>query len=145
MNIPPTPESSTPSGPSSTNSRSARSQKVLACVLCQQRKVKCDRKFPCANCVRFKVECVPSALHPRRRRRRFPERDLLDRVRQYEALLRQNKIEFDPMHQDPAAENKPLIAEDDYDSLDGLPDSITKNRVLSPSAAQDRKGPREPK
>jgi hypothetical protein len=30
----------------------AKSQRVLACVLCQSRKVKCDRNFPCSNCMR---------------------------------------------------------------------------------------------
>lgn len=29
-----------------------RSLRVLACVLCQQRKIKCDRNMPCANCTK---------------------------------------------------------------------------------------------
>ncbi|KAF2799291.1 hypothetical protein K505DRAFT_294967 [Melanomma pulvis-pyrius CBS 109.77] len=74
------------------------SSRVLACVLCQQRKVKCDRKFPCANCVKNCVECVPAARAARQRRRRFPERELLDRLRHYEDLLVQNNIEFEPLH-----------------------------------------------
>lgn len=78
----------------------ARSQRVLACVLCQQRKVKCDRKFPCANCVRVGVDCVPASLVPRQRRRRFAERELLERLRHYETLLRQNNINFRPLHPD---------------------------------------------
>ncbi|KAJ5808488.1 hypothetical protein N7474_009757 [Penicillium riverlandense] len=82
----------TPSGPSS------QSQRVLACVLCQQRKVKCDRKFPCANCIRFRVQCVPATLAPRQRKRRFPERELLKRIRMYEVLLRQNNVQFEPLH-----------------------------------------------
>jgi hypothetical protein len=82
----------------------AKQQRVLACVLCQQRKVKCDRKFPCANCVRADAQCVPaSTLAPRQRRRRFPERELLERLRYYEGLLRQNNINFDPLHQGAAA------------------------------------------
>lgn len=27
-------------------------KRVLSCVLCQQRKKKCDRKSPCSNCIR---------------------------------------------------------------------------------------------
>ena len=73
-------------------------QRVLACVLCQQRKVKCDRKFPCANCTKSGVQCVLASLAARQRRRRFPERELLDRLRHYEDLLRQNNIAFDPLH-----------------------------------------------
>ncbi|EFE34937.1 C6 transcription factor, putative [Trichophyton benhamiae CBS 112371] len=72
-----------------------RHQRVLACVQCQQRKVKCQRSFPCANCVRASVPCEQAT---RQRRRRFPERELLARLRHYETLLRQHKIEFDPLH-----------------------------------------------
>ncbi|KAL4879948.1 hypothetical protein BJY04DRAFT_219753 [Aspergillus karnatakaensis] len=75
-----------------------KSLRVLSCVLCQQRKVRCDRTFPCANCIKSKAQCVPSHLNPRRRKRRFPERELLDRVRRYEDLLRQHDIRFDPLH-----------------------------------------------
>ncbi|KAF2018143.1 hypothetical protein BU24DRAFT_421145 [Aaosphaeria arxii CBS 175.79] len=74
-------------------------QRVLACILCQQRKVKCDRKFPCSNCTRAGTQCVPGhAVTTRQRRRRFPERDLLDRIRRYEDLLRKNNIPFEPLH-----------------------------------------------
>ncbi|OHE93826.1 hypothetical protein CORC01_10847 [Colletotrichum orchidophilum] len=77
----------------------AKPQRVLACVLCQQRKIKCDRKFPCAHCTKHQLHCVP-ATQTRPRRRRFPERELLDRLRKYEGLLRQNKVEFEPLHGD---------------------------------------------
>lgn len=68
--------------------------RVAGAVLC---KVRCDRKFPCANCVRHQVECEP-ALAPRRRRRRFPERELLSRVRRYEDTLRHHHIPFEALH-----------------------------------------------
>lgn len=142
--MPLTPELITPSEALSTASRSPRSQRVLACVLCQQRKVKCDRKFPCANCLRLKTECVPAALHPRRRKRRFPERELLDRVRKYESLLRQNNINFDPLHKDNICELGSSRAKDDY----GLPDeqaASTKDRSSFPLASEKSKRPHETK
>jgi hypothetical protein len=37
---------------------------------------------------------------PGRRKRRFPERELLERLRKYEDLLRQNNITFDPLHKE---------------------------------------------
>ncbi|KAH7014198.1 uncharacterized protein B0I36DRAFT_299089 [Microdochium trichocladiopsis] len=76
----------------------SKPQRVLACLLCQQRKVKCDRRFPCANCTRSGAQCVPATLLPRQRRRRFPERELLDRLRHYEQLLRDHNIDFEPLH-----------------------------------------------
>lgn len=97
----PRPEQSSPavfSPPAAASSR-----RLLACVVCQRRKVKCDRKFPCAHCVRACAQCVPATLAPRQRRRRFPERELLERLRRYEGLLRQNNIKFEPLHT-PAAE-----------------------------------------
>lgn len=88
----------------------SKPQRVLACVLCQQRKVKCDRKSPCANCVRSEVECVQGHLAQRPRRRRFPERALLERLRKYENLLRQNDIPFEPLHKGSGEEIQPVNA-----------------------------------
>ena len=82
-------------------SPAAKPQRVLACVLCQQRKVKCDREFPCANCVKSHAQCIPAGtLVRRQRRRRFPERELLDRLRHYEGLLQRGNIKFEPLHKD---------------------------------------------
>lgn len=59
-----------------------------SCVLCQQRKVKCDRKDPCSACSRAHVECIFRAPAPPRRRKRKPlESDLLARLTRYEQLL----------------------------------------------------------
>ncbi|GKU11278.1 unnamed protein product, partial [Fusarium langsethiae] len=65
-------------------------QRVLACILCQQRKVKCDRTFPCSTCVKH-------------------ERELLNRLRRYETLMKQNNVKFDPLHDDNSstAKNSP--------------------------------------
>ncbi|KAH8653930.1 putative C6 transcription factor [Tricladium varicosporioides] len=79
----------------------SKPRRVLACIRCQQKKVKCDRRFPCANCTTLHEKCIPATLTPRGPRRpRFPERELLDRVRKYEELLRRNNIAFEPLHKD---------------------------------------------
>jgi hypothetical protein len=88
--------------------------RALACVLCQKRKIKCDRSFPCANCTKHQTQCVP-VTHARQRRRRFPERELLDRLREYENLLRQNHVKFMPLHKGVAVEDKETL-EGSYDS-----------------------------
>ncbi|KAL4936793.1 hypothetical protein BDV06DRAFT_85431 [Aspergillus oleicola] len=84
-----------PEGHSPADTKPVR---VLSCVLCQQRKIRCDRSFPCANCVKAKAQCVPAGLLPRKRKRRFAERELLDRLRRYESLLQQNNINFESLH-----------------------------------------------
>jgi hypothetical protein len=96
----PTPEHSPQDvqSPAAPSQHANRPQRILACLLCQQRKVRCDRQFPCANCTKASIQCVSAALAPRQRRRRFPERELLDRIRHYEDLLTRNKITFVPLH-----------------------------------------------
>ncbi|KIW72514.1 hypothetical protein PV04_00699 [Phialophora macrospora] len=106
----------------------AKPQRMLACVLCSQRKVKCDRQFPCSNCVRFRAQCVPATLTPRQRRRRFPERELLDRLRKYEDLLHQNNITFEPLHKEVAGQS--ANDTENGDDSDG-PDALTPARPES--------------
>ncbi|KAH7052387.1 hypothetical protein B0J12DRAFT_710478 [Macrophomina phaseolina] len=112
----PTPEQRTPL------TSAPKPQRVLACVLCQQRKIKCNRKFPCANCIRLRASCVPAALNPRRRKRRFPERELLDRLRKYEDLLREHNVKFEPLHQYPVAEGSPPSVRGTSNSDDVVPE-----------------------
>ena len=72
-----------------------------SCLLCQQRKVRCDRNKPCANCVKAKVECrVAPPQPPRRRKKRLQERDLIDRLKRYEALLTEHGVNFEPIGQE---------------------------------------------
>lgn len=117
--VPPAPENPgqgfLPNAPS-TSFQAPKPHRVLACVLCQQRKTKCDRKFPCATCIKARVQCVPATLTPRRRKRRFPERELLERLRTYEDLLRQNNIAFDPLHKGSSKDKESQGAEEGHDS-----------------------------
>lgn len=50
------------------------------------------------------MQCVPAALTPRQRRRRFAEKELLERLRHYEGLLRQNNVPFEPLHPETPSE-----------------------------------------
>ncbi|KAH0837600.1 C6 transcription factor [Fonsecaea pedrosoi] len=107
-------------------------KRVLACVLCQQRKVKCDRIFPCANCVRSRVQCVPSPLLKRRLRRRPPQKELLERIAKYEDLLRQNNVKFEPLHNDIGLEKGKSVAGSGYGS-DGEPPENMDSEMQTPS------------
>jgi hypothetical protein len=72
-----------------------------SCVLCQQRKVRCDKNKPCANCVKAGVECRVVPPHPpRRRRKKLQEKDLLERLKKYETLLNDNGVKFEPISKD---------------------------------------------
>ncbi|KAI5457493.1 fungal-specific transcription factor domain-containing protein [Mariannaea sp. PMI_226] len=65
-----------------------KSPKILACVLCQQRKIKCDKGAPCSNCEKIGARCTPSTPAPARKKRRT-NRDLRERLAKCEALLKQ--------------------------------------------------------
>ncbi|KAI1758557.1 fungal-specific transcription factor domain-containing protein [Hypoxylon sp. FL1150] len=68
------------------SSSSGKAPRILACVLCQNRKIKCDRKTPCSNCIKANVTCTPSTPAPARKRRR-PNQDLQQRLARCEELL----------------------------------------------------------
>ena len=75
--------------------------KAHACVLCQQRKVKCDRKDPCATCTKARAKCVFRApAPPRRRPRKSPEAILLARLRHYEELLKGFGVRVEAVNSD---------------------------------------------
>lgn len=76
---------------------SSAPSRVLACVQCQQRKVRCNRQFPCANCIKQQTNCVP-ATPTQTRRKRLPERELLACLRRYEQLLRNHGVPFEPLY-----------------------------------------------
>lgn len=127
------------SGTPSPSSQILKPQRVLACVLCQQRKVKCDRKFPCANCIKSRAQCVPATLAPRQRRRRFAERVLLERLRKYEDLFRQHNITFEPLHKHSPREKESLNAESGSDSDDDHSETVAPGlSTLSTTVKSER-------
>jgi hypothetical protein len=114
-----------------TPKSSAKTQRVLACVLCHQRKVKCDRKFPCTNCIRSGAQCVQGTVARRRQRISLPKKDLLNRLhsyedllRKYEVLMRENNVNFGPLKGEPSSERQSPHGQGGYDSDDGQPESV---------------------
>ncbi|KAL4959567.1 uncharacterized protein BDV14DRAFT_161224 [Aspergillus stella-maris] len=100
--------------------------RVLSCVLCQQRKIRCDRSFPCANCLKAKANCVPAGLLPKKRKRRFPERELLDRLHRYETLLKENNVNFESLHGDHEHSRQQSVGLDDRETSLQSPPSHPK-------------------
>ena len=151
---------STAGGPAKSNATanantempSGKAQRVLACVLCQHRKVKCSRSFPCSNCTKVGVQCVPGAMIPRQRKRRFPEKELLGRIRHYEALLCEHGVDFEPLHgshgRNAPVPGNPNKRQGEGSSLE--PDNLSSFSLAggsgsSPSATSKSDGTYEPK
>ncbi|KIV95466.1 hypothetical protein PV10_03120 [Exophiala mesophila] len=80
-----------------SNVKEVRS-KPFSCLRCFERKVKCDKQSPCSNCTRSKAECTFRIPPPSRRRKKKPaEEALLERLKQYEALLQSKGIHVDQL------------------------------------------------
>ena len=66
-----------------------------SCVVCTQRKVRCDKAKPCQNCEKAGIECeVAPPPPPRRRKRKLDERELIERLAKYEKLMDRNGVEY---------------------------------------------------
>lgn len=105
--------------PHSLNSRS--------CVTCRRRKVKCDKNFPCSNCVKGSSECVYPApgrapRKPRQGGKVVSEReaDLIKRLKRLEGVVQElsGQVELETLrHQTPStSENSPHRDNDSNDS-----------------------------
>ncbi|KAI9375699.1 fungal-specific transcription factor domain-containing protein [Aspergillus egyptiacus] len=63
---------------------------LRSCVTCRRRKVRCDKRSPCSNCVRAGIECIfPAPVRaPRKAKRaRTENAGLLSRLRQLENIV----------------------------------------------------------
>ncbi len=85
-----------PDGCGTNDTDRAESLKVWSCVNCRRRKVRCDRRHPCAPCTKNKSECVfpSSGRIPRRGRdASYPkplakkQAELVGRLRRLEAMV----------------------------------------------------------
>lgn len=59
-----------------------------SCTTCRKRKVRCDKRHPCANCSKANVECIfPGPGRAPRRSRKPPDTELLARLRRLEGVV----------------------------------------------------------
>lgn len=81
--------------PSTTTPTDQQIQKAFSCVLCAQRKVKCNKRSGgCDNCTKARVPCIYKAPPPPRRRRKgVRDVDTTTRLRIYEDALRKAGID----------------------------------------------------
>ena len=79
-----------------------------ACLLCAQRKVKCDKLSPCSNCKKSSSACEyrEHARPNRRSKRMIPEDDLHWRLDRAERLLKTHRIHYES-DQEPHSDDQP--------------------------------------
>jgi hypothetical protein len=71
--------------------QSARSPVLqqLSCVACRRRKVKCNRRDPCSNCVKTGIACVfPASARKFQRASKPPKIDVIDRLKRLEDMVK---------------------------------------------------------
>ncbi|KAH6639679.1 fungal-specific transcription factor domain-containing protein [Boeremia exigua] len=84
--------------PSAPNPRS--------CITCRRRKVKCDKKQPCSNCARARIECIfPGPGRAPRKSRKPPDAELLERLRRLEGVVQNLNSQVEE-HEQEAAERE---------------------------------------
>lgn len=77
-----------------------------SCVTCRRRKVKCDKKQPCSNCTRAKIECIfPGPGRAPRKSRKPPDGELMDRLRRLEGVVQSLNAQVEE-HEQEAAERE---------------------------------------
>ena len=87
---------SSPANATVSSSTAEQSTQTYACVLCSQRKIKCDKRQPCSRCIKSRAECVYRAPDPPKRRKRKEPDDsdgLRSKLQEYERLLKQAGIQ----------------------------------------------------
>lgn len=77
---PPTAPETPATATTAPQSRGPGIKQEYSCVLCKQRKVRCDRLDPCSSCVRAGVSCLPGVRQPYKRRRKHVQGGNLKRV-----------------------------------------------------------------
>lgn len=71
------------------SARAAAGLNPRSCVTCRRRKVKCDKKQPCSNCARAKIECIfPGPGRAPRKSRKPADGELMERLRRLEGVVR---------------------------------------------------------
>ncbi|KAI4183953.1 MAG: hypothetical protein L6R41_005064 [Letrouitia leprolyta] len=78
------------------HSNALPAKSAFACVRCSERKVKCDKQIPCNACVRHSAQCIFRPPKPAQRKRKLIKYELMEeRLKNYEALLREKGIDLD--------------------------------------------------
>ncbi|RSL60176.1 hypothetical protein CEP54_006881 [Fusarium duplospermum] len=102
--------------PQTQPSASEAGLKIWSCVICRRRKVRCDRRDPCSNCVKNNIECHFPVTGRIPRRNQNPgaykspaqkQSELLSRLRRLESVVTELAAQVEDGSQDPRAAAAP--------------------------------------
>ncbi|KAI1478015.1 putative C6 transcription factor [Daldinia eschscholtzii] len=99
--------------------------KSYSCVICRQRKVKCDRRNPCSNCVKAEKPCnFVAPVRGKRKRTKPPKESLHARLKRFEELLKSYGAKLEPSDE---------VDDSDLESVSHPDDEMARSRSLSHS------------
>lgn len=90
LNVSPTASDISPNAlpVSATAPRLAPDASSRSCVTCRRRKVRCNKRSPCSNCVKAGTDCIfPPPGRAPRRSKRPPDAELVSRLRRLEGVI----------------------------------------------------------
>lgn len=89
LHLSPTSENSPTAVPlSATAPRPPPDASSRSCVTCRRRKVRCNKRTPCSNCVKAGIDCIfPPPGRAPRKSKRPPDAELLSRLRRLEGVI----------------------------------------------------------
>ncbi|KAI1658937.1 putative C6 transcription factor [Daldinia decipiens] len=99
--------------------------KSYSCLICRQRKVKCDRRNPCSNCVKAEKQCsFVAPVRGKRKRTKAPRESLHAKLKRLEELLKSYGAKTELFDD---------IDSSDSESISHLDDEIARSRSPSHS------------
>jgi Fungal Zn(2)-Cys(6) binuclear cluster domain len=113
--------------------------KSFSCLTCRQRKVKCDRRNPCSNCMRAARQC--SFIPPVRgkpKRRKAPKEGLHAKLRRYEEMLKSYGAKIEPSDNDITSEVETMSEADVEMAEDDESRDISRNGPFAFDKAKTR-------
>lgn len=94
----------------------------FSCSTCRQRKIKCDRRTPCSNCIKTGAHCnFIAPARNKRRRTKPPKEGLHARLKRYERLLRSYGAQLEPSEYENDTDGLQTISEPDVESIEETP------------------------
>ncbi|KAJ6119428.1 hypothetical protein N7523_003708 [Penicillium sp. IBT 18751x] len=88
LNASPTASDNSPTLHAPTAPRLGPDASSRSCVTCRRRKVRCNKRSPCSNCIKAGTDCIfPPPGRAPRKSKRPPDAELLSRLRRLEGVI----------------------------------------------------------
>ncbi|KAF4983365.1 hypothetical protein FZEAL_1217 [Fusarium zealandicum] len=116
--------------------------KIWSCVICRRRKVRCDRRDPCSNCVKNNIDCHYPVTGRIPRRSRDPtaskspaqkQSELLGRLRRLESVVTELAAQVEDGSQDSGLTAAP--GQQGLSDARSVPSSETSQALVTPAGS----------